>query len=369
MKDYSKHVLFVGPHFSLRGGMASVLEVYSKNITDFNFLSTYYKKNPFLNVLYFIGALFRFAGILISNRQVKIIHLHSACRGSFIRKSIMVLLSKLFGKKTILHIHGGEFKLYYDGSGIIKPYILYILNLADELVVLSGEWKAYFDSITKKKQSIVVNNPVMMPVHVAKNTLEIPIRILYLNHITVKKGIFDVVEVFRKNKAAFKAVFKLEIAGTGNELDKLKTIIAENGLEELIEYKGWVSGKEKDDLINQCNLFVLTSYYEGLPMSILESMAFGKPVIATHVGGIPQIVKAGENGWLVTPGDTAALEKIFFDIKSNPQLLEAYGNQSLDIVKDFSAERVISKLNEVYGALLDGTGQVKQETALYEKIK
>ncbi|MBL0358086.1 MAG: glycosyltransferase family 4 protein [Chitinophagaceae bacterium] len=368
MKDYYKHVLFVGPHYSLRGGMASVLEVYSKNITDFNFLSTYVKKNPILSILYFALAMAKFIWILISKRQIKIIHIHSACRGSFIRKSVVLLLSKLFGKTTLLHIHGGEFKVYYEGSGALKPYILYILNAADELMVLSDEWKTYFDSITKKHKAIVVNNPVIMPEKVNRNTVQIPVRILYLNHVTVKKGIFDIVELFKKNKSAYKGVFKLSIAGTGNELEKLTTEIAENGLEELIDYKGWVSGKQKDDLIQDCNLFILTSYYEGLPMSILESMAFGKPVISSNVGGIPQIVKPRMNGWLVKPGDVDALENIFSEIKAATAVLETYGNKSLDIVKDFSATKVIEKLNGVYAGLLD-SNNIKQQPAVFEKAE
>jgi len=368
MKDYCKHVLFVGPHYSLRGGMASVLEVYLKNIPGFNFLSTYYKKNPFLSILYFTGALAKFTWIMISNRQIKIIHIHSACRGSFIRKSIVVLLAKLFGKKALLHIHGGEFKVYYEGSGFLKPYILYILNTADELIVLSDEWKAYFDSITKNQQVTVVNNPVIMPENVVANKVQAPIDILYLNHVTEKKGIFDILALFKKNKTSFKGIFKLTVAGTGSELERFKKEITENGLEELIEYKGWVSGQQKDDLVKACNLFILTSYYEGLPMSILESMAFGKPVISTNVGGIPQIVKPGANGWLVKPGDVEALETIFSEIKADTTVLERYGNKSLDIVKDFSAAKVIEKLNGVYAGLLNDS-IIKQQPAVLEKAE
>lgn len=366
MKDYCKNVLFVGPHYSLRGGMASVLDVYRKNIADFNFLSTYYKKNPFLSMLYFAGALAKFIWIMISNRQIKIIHIHAACRGSFIRKSIIVLLSKLFGKKTLLHIHGGEFKVYYEGSGFLKSYILYILNTADELLVLSDEWKTYFDAVTSTQKSIVVNNPVMMPANVDSNMPQVPISILYLNHVTVKKGIFDIVELFRKNKESFKGIFKLNVAGSGIELEKFHSLVKEHELEDLIEYKGWVSGHQKDDLVRDCNLFILTSYYEGLPMSILESMAFGKPIISTNVGGIPQIVKPQQNGWLIKPGDVDALEAIFLQIKNDPAVLERYGDASLNIVQDFSAARVVQHLNSIYKGLLTAA-VVKQPAAVLEK--
>lgn len=352
MRDYCQNVLFVGPHPSLRGGMASVLEVYSKNISDFNFLPTYYKTKALQRELYFIKAIARLIFILATKKQIKIVHIHVACRGSFIRKSIVVLLSKLFGRKVILHLHGGEFKVYLKESGILKPYILYILNTADELAVLSEEWKTYFDSITKRQKSTVVNNPVMMPAMVKANELDIPIRILYMNHVTLKKGIFDIVETFKKNKAAFTGVFKLNIAGAGSDVDKLNELIAENNLQDLVEYKGWVSGKEKEEMVSGCNIFILTSYFEGLPMSILESMALGKAIISTDVGGIPTIVKPGVNGWLVKPGDNDALTGVMLAIKNDPSVLEQYGKASLTIVQDYAPKNVIRKLNEMYAALI-----------------
>ena len=352
MKDYSQNVLFVGPHPSLRGGMASVLEVYSKNISHFNFLPTYYKTKALQREWYFVKAIASLLHIFITKKQIKIVHIHVACRGSFIRKSIVVLLSKLFGRKVILHMHGGEFKVYLKESGILKPYILYILNTADELAVLSEEWKSYFDSITKRAKSTVVNNPVMMPASVKSNELDIPIRILYMNHVTLKKGIFDIVETFKKNKTAFTGVFKLSIAGAGSDLEKLNGLIAENNLQDLVEYKGWVSGKEKEELISNCNIFILTSYFEGLPMSILESMALGKAIISSDVGGIPTIVKPGINGWLIKPGDIDGLTSVLLEIKKNPAVLEHYGNASLNIVQDYAPKNVIQKLNEMYAALI-----------------
>ncbi len=355
MKDYCKHVLFVGPNYQLRGGMASVLKIYFQNISEFNFLATYGKGNAFVNIFYFIKALIIFLWRMFTNRQIKIVHIHTACRGSFTRKSIIQLLSKMFGKKTILHIHGGEFKIYYKTAGSIKKrFILYTLKNADELAVLSDEWKVYFDALTGKKKSIIINNPVVLPEAAQKNSLSTPVNVLYLNHITEKKGIFDLIELFKRNKESYKNIFKLNIAGNGDGLDKMKSLIVEYGLEELVEYKGWVSGQAKEDLLQQCNVFILPSYFEGLPMSILETMAISKPVIATNVGGIPRTVKPGENGWLFAPADVNALQNIFDEIKSNPSILEGYGKKSFEIVQDFSIIKVIEKLNGIYGGLLQG---------------
>lgn len=351
MKEYFKNVLFVGPHYSLRGGMASVLKVYSQTIHPFHFIAGYYYTNPAASLFYFIGAFAKLFWILLTKRNIKIIHLQSASRGSFFRKSVMILLSKLFGKKTILHIHGGEFKIFYNNAGFLKGYIRYILNNVNELICLSDEWKEYFDSLTNKKKTIVLNNPVIFPEVIIAKKAAVPVTVLYLNHINKAKGIFDVLDFINENKEWLNGTFRFVIAGAG-ESQKLEQFIAVNNLYPLIEYKGWVEGKEKESLVQNCDLFILTSYNEGLPMSILEAMVHKKTIISTNVGGIPRIVKPGENGWLIVPGDKAALVTAFSEIKNNVTLLDKYGDYSYEIAKNYSPEEVKEKLGRIYEELL-----------------
>jgi glycosyltransferase involved in cell wall biosynthesis len=249
-------------------------------------------------------------------------------------------------------MHGGEFKIFYQNSGVFQFLIRYILNTTDVLVCLSDEWKTYFDSITKFRKSIILNNPVILPLTASENKISLPIKILFLNHITTKKGIFDLVEVFIKNEPSLKNIFELAVAGAGDSLEELQRILTQDDFKDFIEYKGWVNGTAKTELLQNCNLFVLISYNEGLPMSILESMSFGKPVIATRVGGIPRIVRPGENGWLIEPGDIIALQWVFEQIKANPSILETYGKNSFRIVQDYSPDKVNDKLNEIYAELL-----------------
>jgi glycosyltransferase involved in cell wall biosynthesis len=351
MKDYFKNVLFIGPHYKLRGGMASVLKVYSQSIEPFNFIAGYYYTNSAAGLLYFIGALAKLFWTLLTNRQIKIVHLQSASRGSFYRKSIMILLSKMFGKKTVLHIHGGEFKIFYGGAGFLKRYIRYILNTVNEVICLSDEWKAYFDSITNKKHAIVLNNPVIFPEVTLQKQASVPVTVLYLNHINKAKGIYDILDFIKENNEWLNGTFKFVIAGAG-ESAQLEEFITANKLSSLIDYKGWVEGKEKENLVQSCDVFILTSYNEGLPMSILEAMVYKKPIISTQVGGIPRIVRPNENGWLITPGDKDALAMIFKQIKNDTNILNVYGNRSFTIAEDYSPAKVKEYLGKIYEGVL-----------------
>lgn len=279
----------------------------------------------------------------------------------------MVLLCKLFRKKTVLHIHGGEFKLFFNNAGFLKGYIRYILNTVDEVICLSEEWKLYFDSITDKKKNIVLNNPVIIPAGSVAKPVSIPVSVLFLNHINKAKGVFDVLRFFNENKTWLKGSFKLVVAGAG-ESEQLQQFIVANNLNDIIDYKGWVEGKNKEALIQNCDVFILTSYNEGLPVSILEAMAYKKAVISTNVGGIPRIVIPGKNGWLTAPGDTAALATIFTEIKNNTAILEKYGQRSFEVVQDYSPAKVNDTLGRIYEGLVNpGSSSVNQYN--YEKNK
>jgi glycosyltransferase involved in cell wall biosynthesis len=87
-------------------------------------------------------------------------------------------------------------------------------------------------------------------------------------------------------------------------------------------------------------------------MSILEAMVYKKAIISTQVGGIPRIVKPGENGWLTAPGDKKALGPVFTEIQNNVQLLDKYGARSFEIAKNYSPSQVKHELGRIYEGLL-----------------
>jgi glycosyltransferase involved in cell wall biosynthesis len=101
-------------------------------------------------------------------------------------------------------------------------------------------------------------------------------------------------------------------------------------------------------------VYVLPSYNEGLPISILEAMSYGKPVISTSVGGIPEIVKPGYNGWLFKPGDHAALNLIMEEVLGNRERLKEYGNNSMKTTSNYTPKAVVKSLEKLYAKMLNG---------------
>jgi glycosyltransferase involved in cell wall biosynthesis len=348
-----KNVLYVGPaYLNHRGGIGAVLEVYAANIRPFKFISTYSGKGIFKDFFVYLKAIISLTKTLITDKEIKIVHIHSSSRGSFVRKSILTLISKIFGKKVVFHVHGSEFHIFYKNAGLLKPYIRFILSKVDVLICLSGWWKTFFETNFSIKQVAIINNVIQKAAEfpaVDKNNNHI--RFLFLGIIGDRKGIFDLIEVLDKNKDKFSDRYTLTVGGNG-EVEKLKSTISTSQLEKEIKYAGWVSGDKKNELLNNCDVYILPSYNEGLPISILEALAYGKPVISTTVGGIPEIVRPGYNGWLMEAGDRIALQEIIADVLDNKDKLDVFGKHSLAISRNYTPEAVFGSLETLYGNLI-----------------
>jgi glycosyltransferase involved in cell wall biosynthesis len=350
-------VLYIGPeHKNHRGGIGAVLDVYSKHITPFKFIPTYVTKSFFKQFVTYVTAVLKLVWVCITDRQIRILHIHHASKGSFMRKSLLVLIGKIFGKKVILHIHGGGFHNFYNRSKLLKPVIRWTLESSDAVICLSEMWKKYYSSTFKLKRLVIINNVIDAPFtsHVSPLTSETngSLKLLFLGHVTEKKGIFDLLNVLASGRNEFKHKVKVTIGGIG-EVERLEKVISANQFNGDVSFAGWVDGTKKADLLNDCDVYVLPSYFEALPISILEAMSYGKPVISTYVGGIPEIVKPGFNGWLFKPGDQEALNNILKEAMENKALLRQYGNNSLSISKNYTPESVFQSLNDLYTQLLN----------------
>lgn len=347
-----KNVLYIGPdHRNHRGGIGAVLEVYSRNIVPFKFIPTYVTKSFPRQVAVYLAAIFKLIRVCITDKDVRILHIHHASRGSFLRKSLLVVIGKLFRKKIILHIHGGGFHNFYRQTKIFQPIIRYILEHSDAVICLSENWKKYYTDTFKLKRLLIINNVIEDPA-----IKEVPrngkVNLLFLGHITEKKGVYDLLNVLGNNRETFDNRVTFTIGGIGDEA-KLNKAIEEYDFDGAVKFAGWVSGGKKAELLNKCDVYVLPSYNEGLPISILEAMSYGKPIIATAVGGIPEIVKPGFNGWLFTPGDKTALGKIIEEVIHDKERLRLYGNNSLQITKEYSSAAVVKSLQTLYADMLN----------------
>jgi len=353
----SKQILLVGPDYkNHRGGIGALIAVHKDQYEVFNFIPSYRPyKNNLVKSFFFLRQLIAIMLHLSKNSHIKIVHIHSSKQGSFYRKLLIACIVKwFFRRKTINHIHTGNFKRFYDNSNRVSQKVIrYFLQLNDVTVTVSAFWKEYFETLFSLQNVYRINNIVTAPLPSGplNNIDNGYVSFLFLGLIDLNKGIFDLLKVLSQNKATLSNRFKLIIAGDGN-VGLLHETIRMNGLNELVEFKGWVTGEEKQHLLRTADVFILPSYYEGLPVSVLEAMSYGKPVIATSVGGIPEIVQQGFNGILNKPGDLKALLNAILYYINDREEIAKHGSNSFQIVKEYFPEAIMPKLEAVYSSLL-----------------
>ena len=341
-------VLMIGPARNVKGGMTTVIDNYYNVGLDKEIELKYVESCNDKNILK--KAIKEIKGYIEFKHYVKdydIVHIHMASRRSTFRKIRYIKTAKRLNKKVIVHIHGGGYSKFFDQecNEKKKKYIKKYLNKADKIIVLSKEWKEYFSKILDNAKIEIIHNGVLLPSDYDKDLSNK--NILFMGRINEKKGIYDLIKVISLLKKQYKDIC-LYVGGSGEE-DRLKSIIKDYKLDENIQMLGWINGVQKDELFRKCAFFVLPSYFEAMPMSVLEAMSYKCITISTEIGGIPQMIKSGENGFLVKPGDVNSLYKILDELlKNEDKRKEISYNGRTTVEENFDIKKGISKIIELY---------------------
>lgn len=189
-----------------------------------------------------------------------------------------------------------------------------------------------------------------MPAHLSK--------FLFLGRLGQRKGVYDLLEAadILVNKQNYRDLI-FYLAGDG-DIEEVKKVVADKRLQQNVQVLGWIGEKEKLEWLKQSDTMILPSYNEGLPMSILESMAAGKIIISGRVGGIPDLVTEGENGFLITPGDVDGLCKHIVFVATNPQrMITIAENNQQKINEDYNLQKLNFWLFSMYNQLVQSSGK------------
>jgi glycosyltransferase involved in cell wall biosynthesis len=222
----------------------------------------------------------------------------------------------------------------------------------DILVCLSNYWKEYFQKEFALNNVFVVNNIIERPfISIYPSEDNNKCNILFLGLLSENKGVYDLLNVINKNKDKYQDKFTLYIGGNG-EVEKVQSFIKNNDLENMVYFKGWITGVAKRELFSMSDIYILPSYNEGLPISVLEAMSYGLPIISTNVGGIPEIVEDGVNGLLIEPGNLKQIEEAIDKLIEGKELRKSMGEKGKEKVSVHYPECVSEQLEEICSYLL-----------------
>lgn len=349
-KINGNEILYIGHDLNDKGGIATLEKNYAEVIEPYNHISIF-KTTTFLKKwLILLEGLFYMVVVLIRNKNIKIVHIQSASGVDFYRNCLPLFIAKIFNKKIIMHIHGGFFAEFCKKKTKIT---LYFLNKVDSIIVVSKFLQSQLESLNIKVPIKMLYNILSYPDEkkCKVNNISFPIILGFMGAINENKQIFGLVDMFSRY-SDLRNYFKLRIAGIGN-VKYLKEKIISNNLSEVIEYVGWVKGETKIDFINSFNILVQPSVFESFGLSIAESMSYGKPAIGTNVGGIPEVIENGVNGYLIQPRDWEGLYKLLLYIKDHPNDIVYKGRQAQNDVDKFYSYNIINGLSVIYSDLLN----------------
>jgi glycosyltransferase involved in cell wall biosynthesis len=294
--------------------------------------------------------------LIIRAEKIYIVHINSTSFKNVFKNIEIQEIVKKLGVKSIIHIHGGYFDRFYKGlSNVWRKRLERGLNRSDALICLSAGWKKFFASTFKEAKVYVLENaidlePFLEIGEYREYSNKDEIHAIYLGRISKMKGIFDLVEVSKKLRAA-NANVRFIIAGRSErgELSKLRWILRDERIADRFDLVGEVTGLRRDELFRKADCFILPSHAEGMPITILEAFALGLPVVATRVGAVPEVIEHDKNGLLVEPGDVDGIAGALSRLAASSELRKRLGKAGLeDAKRRFSAERWVEELRMIY---------------------
>lgn len=279
---------------------------------------------------------------------------------AFWRDALYVMVGKLLGRRIVYQIHGGSVD-QFCGRPFMRSICGVLFRLPDSVVVISAIQRERFERLFRARRISLIPNAVDLTEFDGEGSPNSParashgLRVLYLARLVREKGVFELLDAMaalRQNPAS--AGVTLTIAGSGAAYQEVVERVTALGLGGQVRVVGPVQGEGKIRLLQEADAFVLPSYHEGLPYSVLESLACGIPVIATRVGGIPDLVEDGVHGLLIEPRSATAIADAVTKLACDRALLEQMSRACrLRARERYGLDRLSREFDALYRTLIE----------------
>lgn len=338
-----------------KGGIGTVVKGYAESVRPKNYSFDHIVTHADLGIAGKIAvagkAYCRCLGSL-SKRNYDLVHIHSAFGASFDRSIPFIKLASKRGVPVVNLIHSDDWEAFYlNASQSKKKTIESVYGLCDRVIVLSDEWRDCLASVVPVERLAVLENftPVyeedFWPDWDAKT-------IVFMSRLEQIKGCNLLPDICESVLQRVPDSHFL-ICGNGSMKEELARELHRRSIDRQVELVGWVDGIKKTQMLKRASLFLLPSYGEGMPMCVLEAMGLGLPIVATEVGGLPQLITNGQNGLLCAPGDADGIANSIVGILSASETLAAMGAVSKERAYLHSFGPYSEKLKAIYDSVLE----------------
>lgn len=285
--------------------------------------------------------------LLISKINPDIIHAHSSKAG---------LLARISGcicrVPVIFTVHGWSFK--FENSQLRRKLAILteklLAPLTAKLICVSESERqlGLRYGIADSQLMLAIRNGISSELTPIARSFRQPLQLIMVarfqepkDHTTLLKAIAQLTNDVHLN-----------LVGSGVNLELCKTLANSLGIVQKVSFLG--DRSDVPDLLAQSQIFILSTQHEGLPISILEAMRAGLPVVATNVNGIPEEVEHGKTGLLTPPRDVQALAKAMKTLIESPELRQQMGEAGRQkFLREFTVERMVNEIKTVYDTLTE----------------
>ena len=300
------------------------------------------------NTIYAIKSLF-----MVRKIEPDIVHSHSisfhnAGLPAFLIKKILKIPYVAYGRGSDVYLSSFE-----------KSFKKAVLKNSDATIALTNDMKIAMQTIYDKSISVIPNgcDPTKFE-NLSKRDLRDKLKIKEDEKVMIFVGRLHPIKGLQYLIEAMKIIYKkypksrLLIVGDREDRNNLENLVKKLNLNKYVTFIGMVPNEAVPEYMVAADVFVLPSLSEGFPTVIVEAMASGIPIVATKVGGVPEIIKDGENGFLVEPMNSEEIAEKVLLLLNNDELRKRISEKNKEEVKKYNWESIAEKLEEIYFGII-----------------
>ncbi len=364
MMGMRQRVLLTGPAPNVVSGVSThigqlVNSVLQEEVefTHFQVGSEGKSESAFEKVTRYLASPFQL-GVRIVAGSVELVHINSSLdRRAFWRDAAYVLVAKSLRRRIVYQVHGGALEEFAGGSRVLRAIVKKVLSIPNAIVVLSSvELKSYQELGCLRDLRWIPN-----AIRLSELEDESPrgvrpsvCTLVYVGRLAFDKGIFDAITATgRLVRRGYGGRLRLLIAGSGPAEGALREQVSELRLQDIVRFVGPIFGKRKARFWSEADLFIFPTFHnEGLPYSVLESIASGTPVVATRKGGIIDVIQEGKQGVFVNEHDPSGLAAAIEGLIREEELLVRMRSECIKRARQYyGVDRMANQFKAVYADL------------------
>jgi teichuronic acid biosynthesis glycosyltransferase TuaC len=304
----------------------------------------------------------RAVGRFIPEFRPQILHAHTATPDGYVG----LLLKQRYGLPLVVSLRGSDVNIYPHRDRWTFRLASRVIERADKVTAVSYALRSAAERIARPQQDIAVvytgcdldafafNEAARASVRAMLGIASESLVLIFIGYLRRTKGLLELVDAFRLLYQGYPDLHLL-IVGAGDDCEPVVARMAEVGVGDRVHFAGARPHHEIPAWLSAADVLILPSWHEGLPNVVVEAMACERPVVATRVGGIPEVVVDGESGILVERNDAVALANAIASLANDPARRVAMGAMGRRIVeRGFTWEKNAEQTIQIYREVLDG---------------